>query len=211
MLFKKNKKEENYFFNSFVELCEYPREELKIVEEGLRNFDPSKSLELKDTVHKIEHEADLKKKEIEERLAKEFITPIDREDIFLIMDEIDDLSDAIDEISYKLYIRNYQSLPPNLEPFLVGASKAVESLYDVIKNMPNISNKEIMDPKIKKVLAIEEEVDKIYEEYVHSLYVNDTDYIKNRMYERIYGYFEYVTDKCRDVCKTILITMYKNI
>ena len=54
-------------------------------------------------------------------------------------------------------------------------------------------------------------MDKIYEENVHDLYVESSDYDKNRFFEKVYSYFEYITDKCRDVCKTILIIMYKNL
>ena len=37
------------------------------------------------------------------------------------------------------------------------------------------------------------------------------DYEYVRMSERIYSYFENITDKCRDVVKQIIIVMYKNI
>ena len=99
-LFKKKK---DYFFESFVELANYAKEAFLILEEGLKDFNASKAEELKNNVHLVEHKADLDKREIEEKLAKEFITPIDREDIFLLLDKIDDITDAIDEISYKLY------------------------------------------------------------------------------------------------------------
>ena len=40
---------------------------------------------------------------------------------------------------------------------------------------------------------------------------NKYDYEYVRMSERIYSYFENITDKCRDVVKQIIIVMYKNI
>ena len=209
MFFKK--KNNNYFYESFAELCSYAVEEMKVLSEGLKNFDNTKLLELKTKVHAIEHNADKAKKVIEEKLAKEFMTPIDREDIFVLLDEIDDLNDAIDEISYKLYMRNYKSLPPKIDLFIDKSKETVNALSDVLNNFNSIDKKDVIEPKIQKVLNLEEAVDKLYELYVHKLYVEGTDYESIRLGERVYSYFEYVTDKCRDVCKTILIIMYKNL
>lgn len=209
MLFKK--KTNNYFYDSFKTLCHFAIEEMEVLSEGLRNFDNSKLLELKTKVHALEHEADKEKKIIEEKLAKEFMTPIDREDIFLLLDEIDDLNDAIDEIPYKLYMRNYKYLPPKIDIFINKTTEAINSLYEVFVDFESINKKDVIEPKIKKVLSLEEAMDKLYEAHVRQLYIENKDYEITRLGERVYSYFEYVTDKCRDVCKTLLIVMYKNL
>ena len=104
------------------------------------------------------------KHQLEEKLAKEFITPIDREDIFVLYDNIDDLIDAIDEVSYKIYLRNYKSLPNNIELFINKSLDAVNYLKDVLASFKYIDDKKIMDPLLSKVIEIEEEVDKLYED-----------------------------------------------
>ncbi|MCI6789044.1 MAG: DUF47 family protein [Mollicutes bacterium] len=205
------KKKNNYFYDSFTNLMDYALEAMSILTKGLEDFRNINLLEFKNNVHKVEHEADVLKHEYEEKLAKEFITPIDREDIFVLYDNIDDLIDSIDEVSYKLYLRNYALLPNNLNIMIEKSFEAIKSLKEIFVNFRNIDKKSIMDPLINKVIVIEEEMDKIYEENVHDLYVESNDYDKNRTFEKVYSYFEYITDKCRDVCKTILIIMYKNL
>lgn len=205
------KKKNNYFYDSFTNLMDYALEAMSILTKGLEDFQNINLLEFKNNVHKVEHEADVLKHEYEEKLAKEFITPIDREDIFVLYDNIDDLIDSIDEVSYKLYLRNYALLPNNLNIMIEKSFEAIKSLKEIFVNFRNIDKKSIMDPLINKVIVIEEEMDKIYEENVHDLYVESNDYDKNRTFEKVYSYFEYITDKCRDVCKTILIIMYKNL
>ena len=184
---------------------------MSILKEGLLNFDGIDTLTLKNNVHEVEHNADIMKHQLEEKLAKEFITPIDREDIFVLYDNIDDLIDAIDEVSYKIYLRNYKSLPINIELFINKSLDAVNYLKDVLASFKYIDDKKIMDPLLNKVIEIEEEVDKLYEENVHHLYLSELDYKVTTTYEKVYGYFEYITDKCRDVCKTISVIMYKNL
>ena len=205
------KKKDNYFYDSFKELSLYPVKEMEVLETGLKNFDNSKLIDLKNEVHAIEHEADHKKKVVEEKLAKEFMTPIDREDIFVLLDNIDDLSDAIDEISFKLYIRNYKYLPPKVNVFIEKTKEAVLSVHEMFENFSHINEKEVLEPYINRVLELEEEVDKLFETHVHELYLEDENYENIRLGERVYNYFEYVTDKCRDICKKVLVIMYKNL
>lgn len=205
------KKKTNYFYESFVNLMDYAIKCMSILKEGLLNFDYEKALELKNNVHKFEHEADEQKHLLEEKLAKEFITPIDREDIFLLWDKIDDLIDSIDEVSYKLYLRNYTHLPENISLFIEEAEKAINCTKDIFVNFNSIDKKQIMDPLIHKVLEIEENVDKLFENNVRQLYLEECSYDKLRKLERVYNNFEYITDKCRDIVKLVSLIMYKNL
>lgn len=213
-LFKKNKT--NYFFEQFLVVSQYSQKVMQKLKEGLTNFDPNSSLILKNEVHDIEHEADKIKNEIEERLAKEFMTPIDREDIFLLLDALDDLTDSIDEISYKIYVRDYQKLPPRIDLFLTQASDSVDAVVDLISHLGELTNKNVMDPILHKIREIEAVTDHLYEEEVHALYTSlagntAVHYRDVALSEKIYGMFEYVTDRARDVAKQVDIIMYKNL
>ena len=204
-------KRKQMFYDGFVELGERARKCMEALAEGLKDFENEDTLKLKNDVHLIEHEADKVKRKLEEDLAKEFVTPIDREDIFVLLDKLDDLIDAIDEVSYKIYIRNYKRLPEDIGPFIFKCIASIDGLNEVLKNFNHIHEKKIMDPLIDYVIKIEEEVDKLYEEKVRDLYLKEGSYDQKRMDERIYSYFENISDKSRDVCKEILVIMYKNI
>ena len=204
-------KKKDYFYESFKELSLYAKKAMEIIATSLANFSSSNLLDLKNEVHQIEHEADVRKRVIEEKLAKEFVTIIDREDIFVLLDKIDDLTDAIDEIPYKMYMRNYKYLPPNIDIFTSKCLESINGIIEIFDNFSKVNEKKVMDPLIDHVLDIEEEVDHLYESHVHQLYLKETSYEVARLGERIYSYFEYVTDQCRDICKEVLIIMYKNI
>lgn len=51
------------------------------LEQNIKAFNPDTLNASLEQMHIIEHTADLKKHEINKKLAKEFITPIEREDI----------------------------------------------------------------------------------------------------------------------------------
>ena len=205
------RKKDHDYFAMLVEGVNYACEAATMLKTTFENFEPEKLQENINKVHHVEHTADMAKHDMMEKLVKEFITPIDREDIFVLYDNIDDLIDAIDEVSYKIYLRNYKSLPNNIELFINKSLDAVNYLKDVLASFKYIDDKKIMDPLLSKVIEIEEEVDKLYEENVHHLYLSELDYKVTTTYEKVYGYFEYITDKCRDVCKTISVIMYKNL
>ena len=210
-LFTKNKT--NYFFEQFAIVGSYSVKAIEKLQEGIINLENTDLLNLKNDVHEIEHTADLIKHETEERLAKEFMTPIDREDIFMLLDNIDDLTDSIDEVSYKMYLRNYKQLPHNTELFLRQAVAGVNAVNELLKNLNSLTNKKLMDPLIEKVRDIEEQTDHLFEENVRAYYIDPEKYQRSevREAEDVYGMFEYITDKCRDVTKTIEIIMYKNL
>ena len=208
------KKKANYFFEQFVTVGEFSLKAADILKNGLENFKSENALQLKNDVHAVEHEADLVKHEVEERLAKEFITPIDREDIFLLLNNIDDLTDSIDEISYKLYMRNYEKLPEHTNEFLQKSYDAIVAVNEVLKALiVSYNDKKTLDPLIEKVKSIEEDADHLYEENVHALYASDSklSYKDIVLIEKVYSMFEYVTDKCRDITRTVSIIMYKNM
>ena len=86
-----SKKSDNYYFKNFVICAEYGEEAARMLERNLKEFDVTHLSERLDEIHGIEHAADQKKHEMLAALVKEFITPIEREDIIL-------LSEAIDEV-----------------------------------------------------------------------------------------------------------------
>ena len=118
-MFGRNKN--NYFYESFENLCEYAIKEIEVLNKGLADFSNSTLIELKDSVHKIEHDADVKKKEIEEKLAKEFITPIDREDIYVMLSKKFRLNYTLETIKNFLQKRCY--LPKRVKKPLLLSPK----------------------------------------------------------------------------------------
>ena len=206
------KKKTNYFFDQFAILSQFCIQSIDTLIQGFQPTDAIDVEKLKNSVHAIEHSADEKKREIEERLGKEFMTPIDREDIFLLLDSIDDLTDAIDDVSYKMYVHNQTFIPAEGNDILELAKGGVYAISEVLSHLHEVTKKEVMDPLIRKVQEYEEEADHIYEKRVHDIYLKSLDRTKEGMVtENFYSSFEYITDKCRDIAKEVSIIMYKNL
>lgn len=202
----------NYYFDSFPALAHFAVRCGETILEYLKNFDPARLEEIKVGVHMIEHEADEKKHEVTEKLMEEFITPIDREDILSLLTMADDVTDAVEELSLKLYLHNFKELPPNSIEFMELTLKCLKETEEVLKEFPHFLEPEVIFPAIKKVILMEEESDSIYIDSVARLYREDAnDPLKVRKYESFYSILEGISDKCREVCRFVQTIIYKNI
>ena len=78
----------------------------------------------------LSNAADEKKHELHNVLAKAFITPIEREDMVLLSQSIDELTDEIEDVLLRIYCNNVKSIRPRrpgpgerADPLLRGSKK----------------------------------------------------------------------------------------
>ena len=211
-MFKRKKEpKSNYYFDSFPVLAEYSVQCGEMILDFLKNFNVEGLEDIKTNVHLIEHKADELKHEVTAKLLTEFMTPIDREDIFELLRLIDDVTDAIEEISLKLYLYNYTELPPDTVEFTELTLECMKKMVECLKQFPHYLNKEVFDPYVKAVIQLEEAGDARYIEDMHSLYLTETDGFKRHKAEAIYTMLEEVSDKCREVCRYVQNIALKNL
>jgi len=207
----KKRKKSNYFYDSFPALCRYSVQCGDYILNYMKHFDPSKLEETKVNVHLIEHAADEKKHEATQKLMEEFMTPIDREDILELLRMIDDVTDAIEEVSLKLFLYDYRELPPDTIPFMELTVDCIRRTEDLLKRFPDFMDTGVMDPLVKAVVHLEEESDTEYINDVSALYRSNADFLTIKKNEAMYSMLEETADKCREVCKFTQTIMYKNI
>ena len=131
------KKEMNYYFQTFVKLFEFANQAALYLEKVVLNFNDGITEEQKDEMHAIEHGADLCLHDALDKLAKEFITPIENEDILAIIKAIDDATDVIEETLIRMYIHNIKTLPDAAIEFtsIIKRECFILFLTEVIHNL----------------------------------------------------------------------------
>ena len=130
------KKDNNYFelLKRSAGFCEQIATALESVFES---FDAFKLKGYLDELHAIEHAADDSKHDIMEKLAHEFITPIEREDLVALTAELDNVTDCIEDILRKFYMMNVTSLRNDTAPhtkLIVTMTHALNELMDEFVN-----------------------------------------------------------------------------
>lgn len=82
------KKKDYDYFQAFTQAVDYSCQAAEILKNTLTYFDTDKLNDRLKDVHGVEHAADLGKHEMMSELARAFITPIEREDILELMQEL---------------------------------------------------------------------------------------------------------------------------
>ena len=116
------------YFKMFTRAAEYSAQAADLLHNVMQNFDPDTLKEKMSEMHAVEHAADIAKHELNRELARAFITPIEREDIMLLTQELDDVTDAVEDVLLRLYMFNVLSI----------RNEALEAKADIIMldNMP---------------------------------------------------------------------------
>jgi predicted phosphate transport protein (TIGR00153 family) len=203
------KKDYNYY-DKFVELVGYCCKSAEILNSSLINFD-TKTIENRlQEMHDIEHAADLSKHELMERLAEEFIAPLEREDIASLSQEIDNITDAIEDVLIKINMYNVQAIRPEVLEFSKLITLCCNSLKVALEEFHNYKKSSSLKPKLIEVNDLEEKGDALYYETVYKLYRNNETPVDLLIWTEIYDLLEGCCDACEDVADVIESIVMKN-
>ncbi|MGD9887101.1 MAG: DUF47 domain-containing protein [Bacilli bacterium] len=202
--------QENYYFTSFIKLVQFSVEAATFLKDILQNFDRRTLMADVQAMHKIEHSADLVQHEVMQKLAKEFITPIEREDIIAICQKIDDVTDAIEDVLFRLYMYNIQKLRSDYTEFNDVIIEGCKALKLAIMEFPNFKKSRSIEPHIIEVNRLEEVGDKIYIDAVRRLFIEEENPVELVVWEEIYHRFEKCSDSIEDVAGAIETVIMKN-
>lgn len=204
------KKKDYNYFDMFVNLVNYSCRASEKLCQILENFDADQLPNMLDEMHGIEHKADLEKHDMMEKLAKEFITPIEREDIISLAHEIDNVTDSIEEVIVKIYMFNLRELPNETQEFTKVISKACNTLKKAMEEFHNFRKSTTLHELIVEVNFLEEECDRIYTRSVRNLFESCSDPVKLMAFTEIIECFERCSDACEDVSEVMGGVIMKN-
>jgi predicted phosphate transport protein (TIGR00153 family) len=203
------KKDYNYF-DKFIELVDYSCKCAVILNDTLANFDPNTTDEKVKELHSIEHAGDLAKHEMMSQLAREFIAPIEREDIVNLSQEIDDITDSIEEVLMKIHMFNISSIKPEALEFTKLIEKCSNTLKVALEEFHNYRKSSTLKDKLIEVSYLEEEGDRLYYDTIRNLYVNSKDSLELYVWTEVYDLLEKCCDACAHTADTVESVVMKN-
>lgn len=204
------KKRDDYYFLGFIRLVEFSNQAAELLRDIINNYDHTKLSELKDKMHYIEHSADLEKHLLIEKLAKEFITPIEREDIIDIAQKIDDVTDAIEDVLIRLYMYDVKEINQNLREFADVICSCCQALTNTVNEFANFKRSNTLKDAIIAVNNFEEVGDRLYITSVHELFTSNLDTRDLIVWEVLYDLVEKCCDSCENVADAIETVIMKN-
>ena len=204
------KKSDNYYFENFIQCVECGCQAAMMLEENLANFDVNRLSENLDELHKIEHDADKKKHEMMGVLVKAFITPIEREDIILLSQCIDEVTDQIEDVLIRIYINNVHTIRPEALQFTKVIIRCCKVLKEIMEEFANFKKSKTLHGLIIEINALEEEGDRLFIDSMRRLHTEVTDPLEILAWREIYNFLEKCCDACEHVADAVESVIMKN-
>ena len=161
-------------------------------------------------MHEIERAGDEIYHDIVTKLTSEFITPIDQEDILRLVQLIDNITDAVDEVVQNFYMYNVTKVTPDAVALSKLANKCIKAFAEVVSEMKNFKKPEGLKKNIRTGNQTESEADSVYTEAMHHLFASDADYRDLITHRVIYTSLENCCDMCEDAADIVEQVIIKN-
>lgn len=154
-------------------------------------------------IKSLEHEADSIAKQGLETLHKTFMTPIDRDQIYLLVSRIDDVVDSIDASADCLIIYKIQTPTQELIHLTQILIQAVYQMQKAVNGLRYLKKKEVIRTACSAINFFEHDADDTLQRAVGNLFQNEPDIRQLIIWKEIYETLESATDRCSDVADTL--------
>lgn len=151
----------------------------------------------------IEHQADQKTHEIVDRLNKTFITPFDREDIYLLVHELDDIIDLIENAIHNIEIYQIKEKIKAIDDFAMLIKEASNNLDELIEHLQGQKYTPQLNNLIVKIHELEDRGDLAFQESIGQLFREEKNPLTVIKWRDLLINLERVMDKYQSVSNTI--------
>lgn len=203
-------KSDKFYFENFEECATLAKSAAVYLVECLESYDPDKIEGMLEKMHVFEHNADIKKHEMNRTLAKAFVTPVDREDLDMLSNQLDNVLDILEEVLQKLYIYNIKEITPAAVEYARNLVKATDLLCAIMAEFANFKKSKDIHALVIRCNDVEEDCDKLYLSTMHELTKNSTDVLATLSWHKIYDCFEECVDACEHVSECVGSIIMKN-
>ncbi len=186
------------FFDMFAELAKRIVSSSRLLHQLFT--EPARIDEHVTAIKDLEHEADNLTHEVIQRIDRSFVTPIDREDIHLLVSHLDNVIDLIDGTARRaqmFHINEVRDPAKRLTDVLIRAADCIQVAVGSIKKT------KIVTERARQIKRLEEEGDAIYHEAVGALFAGTPNALEVIKWKDLYDTIENALDHCEDVANVL--------
>lgn len=198
------------YFQSFVDYGDIALEAARFLKDTMDDFSPSTFPQRQDEMHALEHQADQISHRTIDRLAREFLPPIEPEDIAAICREFDDVVDALDDIMRLIGMYGITKLRPEVAQMCELAVACAQALGELAQEFRHFKKSGHIHDKLLRINSLESQGDSLHYDAVKRLFAEKGDALDTMVWKEIFDDFEGYFDHCEDVGDTIKNVVLKN-
>lgn len=194
------------FFTLFARAGENAHEVARLVERRFREH-PNSGVS-QDQVKAAETAGDVITRDLITLLNTQYLTPFDREDIYMLATEIDDVVDYLEEASDLLGLYGLEMPARHAVEQCAIIVKAVEQLAIACDNLKGMKG---VQPALVELKALEDQGDRVLRDALASLFRDDKiDPLIVIRWKDIYEALERALDACETAANVIANILVKN-
>ena len=165
---------------------------------------PSHLRKIKD----IEHACDELTHSISKKLNTSFITPFDREDIYLLSGALDDIVDLIDDVARAVVMYNVREATDYARQFGDVIQRMAVQLHEVVSTLERPGG---IAPRLVEIHRLENEGDDLYHEAIGELFQGTPDPLRVIRWKDLYDKLEAAVDRCEQAANIIESVIIKHV
>lgn len=142
-------------------------------------------------------------------LARNFITPIDREDIHSLASSLDDVADFILASAKNLELFHIERPDETCRELARLVNVGAKIVQMAVQHLRDLSKSNAHHQFVVDVNSMENEADEVYDRAIENLFAHEKDPIHLIKLRDTYTMLELATDKCEDVANVIESIMLK--
>lgn len=199
---------EDKFNDLFISTSELILKSANALNDFINDLDNSEeNLKL---LKQIEHDGDIKQHEILKQLNLSFITPFDREDIYDVATDMDNIIDYIESAASRFVMLNVNHSTKEAEVLSKMIIACANQIIILMKELKNMKKSKIIKDIIIEINRIEEQGDLVSRKVIKDLFRMDIPVIEVIKWREIYQYFENSLDACEDLANVVEGIVMKN-
>lgn len=198
------------YFEALEQLADKAQEAGSKLLAIVENYDVLTVHERAEEIHQIERQGDDIVDTIMDELNRSFITPIDREDIVVITELIDDVLDGINSIPYQFDNYLITEMRPKTEKMAQYIVEATDGLAVVAHEFSKFKHSKTLGDMIVHVNTIEGKADQLYSALIKDLFSNEKDVLEVVKWKEVFKRFEDVIDMSEKAVDVLAGLVIKN-
>lgn len=151
----------------------------------------------------LEHAADTVTHLCVEAVHKTFITPFERNDIYQLITQMDDIIDYVNEISARIVIYKLKNMTPEVKSLAAILNHSVKELELIVKTLRKIGDINAVRERFKTIKRYENESDVLLRKAVGRLFDTEKEVANIIKWKEIYENLEEAVNRCEDVSNIV--------
>lgn len=211
MFFNVKKKESYDYFRRLASLSEFSLAAARYLDEVLRQKDPVRIEEHIARMHLIEQSADRAKQEMMNRLTKEFLPPIDKDDIIILSHEIDEVTDAIEDVLIFADIRNVDEPDRAVAEFTRLIIEACTHMNLALEELGNFRKSVRLREELEIIHRTKSDSKALFVQVLENLHSVEGDPVRQIQAAEFFNSLMDCCNNCKTVGNTIERILIKNL